>query len=122
MPSVNKAIIIGHLGADPELNTSTNGNANCTLSVATNTPKRDENGEWGTRPQWHRVRVWGEQAENSVKFLKKGRMVYVEGRIETYSRPGEDGKPRYSTEIVANRVHFLDRKPAEAAPAVAAAA
>jgi single-strand DNA-binding protein len=106
--SVNKVILIGRLGADPELKHTPAGKAVCNLSLATDEyagkdqPKRTE---------WHRVTVWGEQAESCAKFLSKGRETYVEGRLQTRSWE-KDGQKRYSTDVVADRVVFIGGKPA----------
>jgi single-strand DNA-binding protein len=108
MGSVNKVILIGNLGADPELKYTPTGNRPvCNLSVATNEVFKDKTGQRQERTEWHRVTVWGEQAENCHKFLAKGRSVYVEGRLQTRSWDDKEGKKRYSTEIVADRVVFL---------------
>lgn len=107
MASVNKAIIIGNLGDDPELRYTNNNNATCTLSVATNERWKDKNGEPQERTEWHRVVVFGRQAENCNQYLKKGRNVYIEGRIQTRKWEDKDGNNRYTTEIVAQTVQFL---------------
>ena len=79
----------------------------CNLSVATNEVWKDKGGQKQERTEWHRVNVWGEQAEHCSKYLAKGRMVYVEGRLQTRSWDDKEGKKRYSTEVVADRVVFL---------------
>ena len=107
MGSVNKVILVGNLGADPELKYTPSNRPVCNLSVATNEVWKDKGGQKQERTEWHRVNVWGEQAENCSKFLAKGRMVYVEGRLQTRSWDDKDGKKRYSTEVVADRVVFL---------------
>lgn len=108
MGSVNKVILIGNLGADPELKYTPTGNRPvCNLSVATNEVFKDKGGQRQERTEWHRVTVWGEQAENCNKYLRKGRSVYIEGRLQTRSWDDKEGKKRYSTEIVADRVVFL---------------
>jgi single-strand DNA-binding protein len=107
MGSVNKVILVGNLGADPELKYTPSNRAVCNLSVATNEVWKDKSGQKQEKTEWHRVNVWGEQAENCSKFLAKGRMVYVEGRLQTRSWDDKDGKKRYSTEVVADRVVFL---------------
>jgi len=107
MGSVNKVILVGNLGADPELKYTPSNRAVCNLSVATNEVWKDKSGQKQEKTEWHRVNVWGEQAENCSKFLSKGRMVYVEGRLQTRSWDDKDGKKRYSTEVVADRVVFL---------------
>ena len=104
--SVNKVILVGRLGADPEIRYTPNGQAVATLRLATN--------EWSgsgesreERTEWHRVVVWGKLAERCSEYLKKGRQVYAEGRLRTRSWEDRDGNKRYTTEIVANTVQFL---------------
>lgn len=105
--SVNKAIIVGNLGADPELRYTQGGQPVCTLRIATNERWNDKEGNTQERTEWHRIVVWGRQAENCEKYLSKGRQVYVEGRIQTREWDDKDGNKRYSTEIVAQNVQFL---------------
>jgi single-strand DNA-binding protein len=107
MASVNKVILIGNLGADPELKYTPSNRPLCNLSVATNEVFKDKSGQRQERTEWHRVTVWGEQAETCSKYLGKGRSVYVEGKLQTRSWDDKDGKKRYSTDIVADRVVFL---------------
>jgi single-strand DNA-binding protein len=108
MGSVNKVILVGNLGADPELKYTPSNRPVCNLSIATNEVFKDKGGQRQERTEWHRVTVWGEQAENCSKYLAKGRMVYIEGRLQTRSWDDKtDGKKRYSTEIVADKVTFL---------------
>jgi single-strand DNA-binding protein len=107
MGSVNKVILVGNLGADPELKYTPSNRPVCNLSVATNEVFKDKSGQRQERTEWHRVTVWGDQAENCSKYLAKGRMVYLEGRLQTRSWDDKDGKKRYSTEVVADRVVFL---------------
>jgi single-strand DNA-binding protein len=114
MGSVNKVILVGNLGADPELKYTPSNRPVCNLSIATNEVFKDKGGQRQERTEWHRVTVWGEQAENCSKYLTKGRMVYIEGRLQTRSWDDKtDGKKRYSTEIVADRVTFLGTGGAE---------
>ena len=107
MGSVNKVILVGNLGADPELKYTPSNRPVCNLSVATNEVWKDKAGQKQERVEWHRVNVWGDQAELCSKYLAKGRMVYVEGRIQTRSWDDKEGKKRYTTEVVADRVVFL---------------
>jgi len=107
MGSVNKVILVGNLGADPELKYTPSNRPLCNLSVATNEVFKDKSGQRQERTEWHRVTVWGEQAEHCSKYLAKGRSVYLEGRLQTRSWDDKDGKKRYSTDIVAERVVFL---------------
>jgi single-strand DNA-binding protein len=107
MSSVNTVILLGNLGADPDLKYTPTNRAICNLSLATNEVFKDSAGARQERTEWHRVTVWGELAENCSKYLAKGRSVYVEGRLQTRSWDDKDGRKRYSTEIVADRVVFL---------------
>jgi single-strand DNA-binding protein len=107
MSSVNKAIILGNLGQDPELRFTQSGSAVCSLSVATTDVRNDANGERQERTEWHRVVVWNKTAENCAKYLRKGRSVYIEGRIQTRSWEDQSGQKRYSTEVVAQTVQFI---------------
>lgn len=107
MSSVNKVILIGNLGAAPELKYTPSNRPVCNLSVATSESFKDKAGAKQEHTEWHRVTVWGEQAENCSKYLGKGRSVYVEGRLQTRSWDDKDGKKRYSTDVVADRVVFL---------------
>ena len=113
MGSVNKVILIGNLGADPELKYTPTNRPVCNLSVATNEVFKDKSGQRQEKTEWHRVTVWGDQAENCSKYLAKGRTVYIEGRLQTRSWDDKEGKKRYSTEIVADRVVFLSTGGAE---------
>lgn len=105
MAGVNKAIIIGNLGRDPEMRHTQGGTAVATLNVAT-TRKYMRGQESVEETEWHRITVWGKQAESCNQYLRKGRQVYIEGRLRTSSYE-KDGIKRYSTEIVADTVQFL---------------
>ena len=107
MSGINKVIIIGRLGADPEVRQVSSGNSVATLSVATSEKWTDREGQAQERTEWHRVIAWGKLAEICGKFLAKGRQVYVEGRIQTRQWEDSQGQKRYTTEIVANTVQFL---------------
>jgi single-strand DNA-binding protein len=107
MSSLNKAMLIGNLGADPELKSTGNGNSVTTLSVATNERWKDKDGNEQDRTEWHKVVVWGKTAEHCCNYLAKGSTVYVEGRIQTRKYEDKDGQTRYSTEVVADKVTFL---------------
>jgi single-strand DNA-binding protein len=106
MGSVNKVILVGNLGADPELKHTPSNRAVCNLRIATAETWKDKGGQKQEKTEWHRVTVWGDSAENCSKYLTKGRSVYVEGRLETRSYD-KDGQKHYSTEVVAERVVFL---------------
>jgi single stranded DNA-binding protein (ssb) len=110
MASVNKVIIVGNLGRDPEVRYTTSGQAVANFSVATSDRWTDKSsGQPQERTEWHRIVVWGKQAENCGKYLKKGRSVYIEGRLQTrdYADPKDSTQKRYVTEIIANQVQFL---------------
>lgn len=108
--SVNKAIILGNLGQDPELRTTPTGRSVTTLSVATTENFKDKNGEWKENTEWHRVVVWDKMAEMAQERLKKGNKVYIEGKISNRSYDGKDGVKRYVSEILAMLVIPVDYK------------
>jgi single-strand DNA-binding protein len=108
---LNKVMIIGNLGADPELRTTTSGTAVCELRMATNESWFDKaSNERKERVEWHRVIVWGKSGENCAKYLSKGSKAFVEGRIQTREWNDKDGNKRHTTEIIANSVQFLDSR------------
>ena len=107
MSGVNKVMIIGRLGADPEVKEISSGNTVTTLSVATSESWNDKQGQKQERTEWHRVVVWGKLAELCGKYLSKGRQLYVEGRLQTRSWEDQNGQKKYTTEVVANNVQFL---------------
>jgi single-strand DNA-binding protein len=107
MSGVNKVIIVGRLGADPELKTVTGGQSVARLSIATSENWTDKQGQKQERTEWHRIVVWGKLAELCGKYLTKGRQAYIEGRLQTRSWEDQQGQKRYSTEIVASTVQFL---------------
>lgn len=107
MAGVNKVIIVGRLGADPEVRTVGNGNTVTRLSIATSENWVDKEGHKQERTEWHRIVVWGKLAEICGKHLSKGRQAYVEGRLQTRSWEDQQGQKKYSTEIVASTVQFL---------------
>jgi single-strand DNA-binding protein len=107
MAGINKVIIVGRLGTDPEIKHTQNSQVVARLSVATSENWTDKSGQKQERTEWHRVVVWGKLAELCGKYLSKGRQVYVEGRLQTRSWEDNQGQKKYSTEIVANTVQFL---------------
>jgi single-strand DNA-binding protein len=107
MASVNKVIVLGNLGRDPELRHTPAGKAVCTLRVATNESWTDQSGERQERTEWHQIVVWGRSAENCNQYLRKGRSVFVEGRLQTRKWQDKEGQDRWTTEIVADRVQFI---------------
>lgn len=106
--SLNKAQLIGHVGQDPEVRYTPGGASVCNFSIATNERWTDKAGEKHERVEWHRIVVWGKQAEHCAAFLRKGSLVYIEGQIETRSWQDKDGQPKHTTEIKALNVQFLD--------------
>ena len=109
MASINKVILVGNLGRDPELRYTPSGMAVANLNIATNEVWTDKSGEKKERTEWHRVVVWGKQAEVLNSYLTKGRQVYVEGSLQTRSWDDKSGTKRYTTEVRANRVLMLGR-------------
>jgi single-strand DNA-binding protein len=107
---LNKVMLIGHVGKDPELKYTPGGKAVATFSVATNESFKDKEGKQQDRTEWHRIVTWERRAEIMGEYLKKGQLVYIEGRLQTRSWDDKDGVKRYTTEIVANDIQFLGRK------------
>lgn len=119
MASVNKVILIGNLGADPETRYLPSGDAVTNIRVATTEKWRDKGGEQQEHTEWHRIAFFGKLAEIAGEYLKKGSPVYVEGRIRTRKWQDKEGQERYSTEIVADRMQLLGTRgggAAESAP------
>ncbi|MFQ5864381.1 MAG: single-stranded DNA-binding protein [bacterium] len=108
--SVNKVILLGRLGQDPELRYTPNGAAVTTLSLATNEVWKDNEGNKQERTEWHRVVLWRKLAEIAGEFLKKGSRVYFEGRLQTRSWEDKDGVKRYVTEVIADTMTMMDTK------------
>ena len=110
MANLNKVMIIGNLGADPEIRYTQQNNAVTTMRVATSEVWTDkQSGDRKESTEWHRIVVWGRQAENCEKYLKKGSLVYVEGNLRTREWQDKEGQRRWTTEIKAQRVQFLDK-------------
>jgi len=107
MASVNKVILLGNLGRDPETRYTTGGDAVTNLNIATSEQWKDKSGEKQERTEWHRVVLFGRQAEVAGEYLKKGRSVYIEGRLQTRKYTDKDGVEKYSTEIVADRMQLI---------------
>jgi single-strand DNA-binding protein len=104
---VNKVILVGHVGKDPEVRYTTTGSAVVQFSLATNEPFRTDDGKWEERAEWHRVVAFERLAERCSQYLSKGMLVYVEGRIRTRQWEDQQGNKRYNTEIVAREIEFL---------------
>ncbi len=107
MSGVNKVILVGRLGTEPEVRSTQGGMQVCTLSLATS-ETWEKNGKREEKTEWHRVVLWGKLAELAQKYLKKGRMVYIEGKLQTRSWQDQQGQKRYTTEIVGNTMQFID--------------
>jgi single-strand DNA-binding protein len=106
--TVNKAILVGNLGADPEVRTTGGGTTVANLRLATTHQRKDRDGNWNNQTEWHSIVVFGRTAENIGKYCKKGKQLFVEGRIETEKwQDKETGKDRYKTVIIAENVRFL---------------
>jgi single-strand DNA-binding protein len=104
---VNKVILLGNLGKDPELRYTPDRVPVCTFSLATNERRKDQSGNWVDHTEWHRVVCFGKTAEHCNTYLKKGRQVFVEGKIHTNKWQDKEGKDRYTTEITAHSVQFI---------------
>ena len=108
---VNKVILVGNLGKDPETRYMPDGKAVCNFSIATSESWKDKSGEKKESTEWHRICMFGKLAEIAGEYLNKGSKVYIEGKLQTRKWQGQDGQDRYTTEIVANEMQMLDSKP-----------
>jgi len=108
--SVNKAILVGRLGRDPETRYTSGGQAVCNFTLATDETYKDRAGERQKRTEWHRIVVWGKQAEIAQQYLHKGSLVFVEGRIQSRQWDDREGQKRTTVEIVANGFRMLDSR------------
>ena len=118
MASVNKVILVGNLGRDPELRYTTNGTPVANFTMATTDRWTDPSGEKKERTEWHRIVVWGKQGEIVGEYLRKGKQVYIEGSLQTREWTDREGAKRYTTEVRAQRVQMLGRRDdREAVPA-----
>lgn len=110
MAGINKAILVGNLGKDPEMRYTPNGVPVCSFPMATSETYKDRNtGERITQTEWHNIVIWRGMAETAEKYLKKGSQVFIEGKIKTRSWEDQQGQKRYTTEIVADVMQLLDR-------------
>lgn len=107
---VNKVILIGRLGKDPEVRYTPDGTMVTNFNLATDEQRKDKNGEKIQRTEWHKIVTWGKLAEICGNYLVKGKLVYVEGRIQTRSWEDKEGVKRYTTEIIASNMQMLDSK------------
>lgn len=105
--SLNKVILVGHLGQDPKISYTQSGQPVANLRMATSERFKDKQGQWTDRTEWHSVVAWGKDAEFCSNYLAKGALIMVEGRLQTRKWQDKDGQDRYSTEVVANRVQSL---------------
>jgi single-strand DNA-binding protein len=110
MPSVNKVILLGNLGSDPEVRFMPNGEAVCNFSIATTESWKDKSGEKKEKTDWHNIVMYRKLAEIAGEYLKKGRPVYIEGRIQTRKWQTKEGQDRYTTEIIAANMQMLGGK------------
>ncbi len=109
MSGVNKVILVGRLGNDPEIRYTQQGVAVTNFNIATSENWLDKTGQKQERTEWHRIVVWGKMAEVCSQYLTKGRQVFVEGRLQTRQWEDKEGGKRYTTEVVAATVQFLDK-------------
>ena len=107
MPSVNKVILVGNLGKDPEVRFMPNGDAVCNFSIATTDSWKDKAGERQEKTEWHNIVIYRRLAEIAGEYLKKGRPVYIEGRLQTRKWQTKEGQDRYTTEIIADSMQML---------------
>lgn len=104
---INKVILIGNLGQDPDLRSTASGATVANLRIATTERRKDRDGNWNDHTEWHSVVSFGRTAENVGKYCRKGKQVYIEGRLQTRKWQDRDGRDRYSTEVVADNIRFL---------------
>ncbi len=126
MASLNKVMLIGNLGKDPEVRYTASGQAVASFNLATSEKFKNKNGEWEERTEWHRITLWARLAEIAGEYLSKGKTVYIEGRLQTRKWQDNSGNERYTTEIVGEKMQMLSPKgesrrgadiPADASPA-----
>ena len=110
MASLNKCMLIGNLGKDPEVRYTTAGTAVASFSLATSEKFKNKNGEWEEKTEWHNVTLWARLAEIAGEYLTKGKPVYIEGRLQTRKWQDRDGKDRYTTEVVGEKMQMLSGK------------
>lgn len=110
MATLNKVLIIGNLGKDPEVRHTTGGTAVASFSLATSETFKDKSGEKQEKTEWHNVTLWGRLAEIAAEYLKKGSTAYIEGRLQTRKWQDKDGKDRYTTEIIGERIQMIGGK------------
>ncbi len=105
--SVNKVILVGHLGKDPEMRYAASGMAVANFSMATSSSQKDDQGQWQDQTEWHKVVLFGKQAETAGQYLRKGSLVYIEGKLQTRKWKDKSDQDRYTTEIMGNTMTML---------------
>ena len=110
MASLNKVMLIGNLGKDPEVRYTTSGQAVASFNLATSEKFKNKSGDWEERTEWHRVTLWGKLAEIAGEYLAKGKTIYIEGRLQTRKWTDRDGNDKYTTEIVGDKMQMLSGK------------
>lgn len=110
MASLNKVMLIGNLGKDPEVRYTTSGTAVASFALATSERFKNKSGEWEERTEWHNVVLWGRQAEVAGEYLSKGKTVYIEGRLQTRKWQDKEGRDRYTTEVVGEKMQMLSSR------------
>jgi single-strand DNA-binding protein len=110
MASLNKVMLIGNLGKDPEVRYTASGTAVASFSIATSERVKNKSGEWEEKTEWHNIVLWSKLAEVAKEYLSKGKTVYIEGRLQTRKWQDRDGKDRWSTEIIGDRMQMLSPK------------
>lgn len=110
MASLNKVLLIGNLGRDPEIRYTGSGTAVASFSLATSERFKNKGGEWEERTEWHNIIFWGRLAEIAGEYLAKGKTVFIEGKLQTRKWQDRDGKDRYTTEIIGEKMLMLSRK------------
>lgn len=110
MASLNKVMLIGKLGKDPEVRFTASGQAVAGFSLATNEKFKNKSGEWEERTEWHNITLWGKLAEIAGEYLSKGKLAYIEGRLQTRKWQDKSGNDRYTTEIVGDKMQLLSPK------------
>jgi single-strand DNA-binding protein len=110
MASLNKVMLIGNLGKDPEVRYTTSGQGVASFSIATTEKYKNKSGDWEEKTEWHNIVLWGKLAEIAKDYLSKGKTVFIEGRLQTRKWQDKDGRDRYTTEIVGDRMQLLSPK------------
>ena len=110
MASLNKVMLIGNLGKDPEVRFTASGQAVASFSLATSEKFKGKTGEWEERTEWHNITLWGKLAEIAGEYLSKGKTVYIEGRLQTRKWQDKSGNDRYTTDIVGDKMQMLSAK------------